>query len=92
MTTLSISHLTKKITSKKNECFIQNDLSFEYALAILARANVKNIYLIGFEGYDDNYENKKINEILELYKKNIILILKLLINQNIIFHHYQYIL
>ena len=59
----------KKITSKKNECFIQNDLSFEYALAILARANVKNIYLIGFEGYDDNYENNKINEILELYKK-----------------------
>ena len=59
----------KKINSKKNKCYIQNDLSFEYALAILARANVKNIYLIGFDGYDDNYENNKINEILELYKK-----------------------
>mgnify|MGYP001161442334 CR=1 FL=1 len=46
---------------------IKNNLSLEYALSILSRSNVKNVYLIGFEGFNNIKKNNIINDIFKTY-------------------------
>lgn len=54
-------------TPMKYCCEVQTELTIEYALSVFARSKVKNIYLIGFEGYEDKILNDKINKIFNYF-------------------------
>jgi len=66
----------------ENFCITKWPLAITYALSFLTVANVKKIYLIGFDGYlNDKKKNNEMNDIFEEYdrlidKKEIISITK----------------
>ena len=56
--------------SNKDFCKIPNSLVLGYALAFMIQLNVKKIYTIGIDGFEDeNKKNNEINQILNLFKK-----------------------
>ena len=56
--------------SNKDFCKIPNSLVLGYALAFMIQLNVKKIYTIGIDGFEDETKkNNEINQILNLFKK-----------------------
>jgi 4-hydroxy 2-oxovalerate aldolase len=49
------------------QCIIPERLVAAYALAIAAAGGVKNIFLIGFDGYEDQKKNNQMNEIFSIF-------------------------
>ncbi len=51
-------------------CIIPNSLVISYALALVTSGNAKNIYLAGFDGYDQgDSRNDEINDLLLKFKQ-----------------------
>ena len=55
----------------KTHCVIPNALVMSYALAVVTSGSVKNIYLAGFDGYEQgDARNEEVNDLLFKYKKS----------------------
>ena len=59
-----IKIIGNKFKILKNYCILPNQLVLGYALSFLASANVKKIYLAGFDGYDLFDTRKEESEII----------------------------
>ena len=56
---------------KEKFSLVPNSLVLSYALAIVTGGNANNIYLAGFDGYDDNdSKNDEVNELLFKFKNS----------------------
>ena len=55
----------------KTHCVIPNALVISYALAVVTSGSVKDIYLAGFDGYEQgDARNEEVNDLLFKYKKS----------------------
>jgi 4-hydroxy 2-oxovalerate aldolase len=55
----------------KTHCVTPNALVISYALAVVTSGSVKNIYLAGFDGYEQgDARNEEVNDLLFKYKKS----------------------
>ena len=54
----------------KNYTIIPYDLALNYALSLCKILNVKEIYLIGIDGYDDLEKNLELTNSINLFKKS----------------------
>lgn len=54
----------------KSGVHLKNDLTLSYILALAVLNGVRQIFLIGFDGYSDNERNKEVNEVLSGYMRD----------------------
>ena len=56
--------------TKNNHCILPNNLAFTYALAIAQIGKAKQIYLAGFDGYDQNVDKLlEMDKTINLFKR-----------------------
>tara|TARA_B100001250_G_scaffold169750_1_gene146208 strand:- start:41303 stop:42898 length:1596 start_codon:yes stop_codon:yes gene_type:complete len=61
----------EEIKAFKDYCIIPNALVFSYALAILSKTKVKNIYLCGIDGYtNNNFKTKEVNDVIRIFRES----------------------
>lgn len=54
----------------EKHCFVPNNLTLSYCLAICSIGRPKNIFLAGFDGYKDKILNEEIRKTFQLFKKS----------------------